>query len=248
VGLDASIGCACHARGLTSPSPVPLQVDADGEVTPVSNDDWRAFRAWRESCCPHQGMVLMTRRIGNWASYRSFQEALGAAGWAHFPTLERTLPEANGGETSAGDARACVDELARFRTIYREARPALIDSDTGELIYDYIAAYKGLFVFAGRAAGYNVGFDRDGLYAATDAGQLLFRALRVELRQAEPGRTRFICRDTGLSWSGGVNIGEHARVEVVERIYGPDEHAHVLEALDAVFRVAAEHDRPVSWC
>jgi hypothetical protein len=142
MGLDAYVSCRCWQDGLTTPPPVPRELIVRDEENRLAltvpydgNEDlYRDFDSWVESgACGHEGMDQACVHVSNWTGYRLFQEALKAAGWEHFPTLQAYLPENNGGELPAGEAPRALAELQRFSSGTRlGSYTYLADEETGE--------------------------------------------------------------------------------------------------------------------
>jgi hypothetical protein len=249
MGLDAYVRCTCFADGLTTPPPVPVEVDDEGYLSPRDDGDRKALWDWEASCCAHPGRKVIRQRISNWSGFRSLQQAFEAVGWAHYPTLQSTLPEGNGGSTSAADSARCLRELADFEARYHVDEPILVDGDTGAFIYDHIAAYRRLILYAG-SAGVHMGIDGDGgvVESSDDSHTVLFRAMRVEQRPGADGRTELIDLDTGASWSSPTGLSGHTRLEVRRRVLDAGHHRRVLDALIAVFEASVATGQPVIWC
>jgi hypothetical protein len=105
MGLDAFVSCRCWQDGLTTPPPVPRELivytedGLDLTIPYDGNEDlYRDLDNWVHSgACGHEKMDQASVHVSNWTGYRLFQEALKAAGWQHFPTLQAYLPQSNGG-------------------------------------------------------------------------------------------------------------------------------------------------------
>src|SRR5260370_16920346 len=139
MGLDATVSCNCFKQGRTTPPPIPqdwLYLDDEGywSCRPghEAEHSWPELYRWKQKCCEHEGMNYASERISNWAGYRLFQEALEKVGWENFPTLQRELPNANGGRMFPESAKQALLELDRFRQ-FREIvmNALLIDTRTG---------------------------------------------------------------------------------------------------------------------
>jgi hypothetical protein len=253
MGLDAVVACNCLVRGVARPAPVPVHIDEDGWLAPVDDADRMTFEAWRRDCCPHPDLEHTCERIGNWSMFRSFQEALEESGLSRFPTLARVLPGGNGGQVLPVDARACLAELAMFRRDYRHQRPVLVDAETGEILREHIASYDGVFAMLG-PEGIDVGFDGDGLFVVPCGTRaVIFQARRVELRADAGGGTELVDLDSGASHVTRKRISldtfaGRSRVEVRQSVRTAADHAHVLDALERVFRASIENGNPVLWC
>ena len=259
MGLGAVVPCNCLVRGVATPAPVAVHLGSDGWLVPVEDGDWDAFDAWRRSACAHAEMEHTHAHIGNWSMYRSFRQALGEAGWAHFPTLQRVLPDSNEGSVGPLDARACMFELKEFRRVYRHERPILVDARSGEVVCDHDEAQDGIFLHGGSAptgAGVDFGFDRDGFFIVPSGTRaVLFQALRVEQRPDASGGTEFVDLDTGRSWvssprltgPAAAGLTSHQRLEVQRRVYTAEDHEDVVAALEAAFGAAVEVGSPVLW-
>ncbi len=255
MGLDAVVACNCLVRGVAQPAPMPVLIGEDGWLVPVDEADWETFERWQHDCCSHPDLTHTSVRIGNWAMYRSFQEALEEteSSGARFPTLQRVLPGANGGLVLPVDARACLEELDTFRRTYRHERPVLVDASSGEVIHEYLSTYQGVFAALG-SEDIELGFDQEGLYvvpAGTRA--VIFQARRVELRADAGGGTELVDLDTGRSFLtrhplSVEALAAHPRVEVRASLRTAADHEVVIDALEQVFRASIEIGNPVVWC
>jgi hypothetical protein len=253
MGLDAVVACNCLVRGIAQPAPVPVIIGSDGWLGPVDDADRDTFERWQRDCCSHRDLRHTSVRIGNWSMYRAFQDALEQTGSGRFPTLRRVLPPANGGQVSPVDARACLVELAEFRRAFRDERPVLVDSTTGEVIQLHVAAYNGVFAHLA-SEGVELGFDEDGLFvvpAGTRAA--IFQARSVELRPYAGGGSELVDLATGQSWVSQKPLtidtfAAHPKVEVRKRIHTAADHAYVLDALEQIFRASIDIGNPVVWC
>lgn len=172
MGLDAFVQCSCWREGKTTPPPFPRDLLAEDEegnlgLAAPHDDDFKlytAFRRWRESACAHPHFKLIDEHVSNWGGYRVFQGALGEAGWERFPILRAELPEGNGGQVRAELSRGALAELRSFREIADLGESVfLINGETGDALYEYIAAYEGVFAWGGKA-GVELGVDADGFF------------------------------------------------------------------------------------
>src|SRR5262249_8095014 len=139
------------------------------------------FSNWLESGCEHQRMIYEIESV-NWSAYRSFQQALAETGWNHFPTLRAELPETNDGVTSSSAAAQILAELAFFSEQADLGQvTVLVDSDTGEELHKYVAAYGGEVHYG--YSGDNFGVDEAGFFirrSVEQGSQEVFRAMRVK--------------------------------------------------------------------
>jgi hypothetical protein len=233
-------------RGLAKPCPVPVVVDeSDGSCWPPADaprEDVAAFHAWRETACAHPRMELVSERVGNWASVRTLQAALREVG-APAAALLAAIPNANGGALKAADIPACLDAIDAFRRLYKWPVPRLVDADTGELVYTYVAAYEGQFVFSKEGS---VGFDHEGLFVR--AGEVeTFRAYRVRATPAERGSVLEDLDDGGTTWCAWAHAAER-RYEVLAHVETAEDHAWKLDILERLFRAALGEGTRVVWC
>jgi hypothetical protein len=286
MGLDASVLCTCYREGRTTLPPFNpelLVFDEDGWPTldlPYHRNEelYGRFDSWLCTCCQHEDMEAARVRISNWGGYRAFQAALAQAGWEQFPTLHQELPDANGGATGPTAAVLALEELAAFRQLANLGHNwFLVDTDTGEAVAEYIAAYDGKLVLSGRE-GLDIGLDPHGLFVVshTQPSRELFRATRLEQR-LEPTRERaggsigpveFVNLDTGqrfacttevagreISWPDGRMQDDDGRLrfryprhlQVERRAIAPAEFEHAVSALEEVFRAAVATGNPVRW-
>jgi hypothetical protein len=286
MGLDASVMCNCFRQQRTSNPPVPrewLHIDEDGYLSlrPERESDEAFFKVyeWEQTACEHPGMEQASEHIGNWSGYRAFQEALEQAGWHLFPTLEAELPENNGGQTSPASARLCLEELACFRSLETLGEKAcLVDSATGEEVHRHIAAYDGVFVWAG-SVGLEVGLGEfDFFVRDASTGSDLFRSRHFRQRVLEPkrvgrdwdiGEVELTNMDSGerfrspvavrgrqVPWPSGrweddegrCNFAVPVEFHVEARPILPQDFDYTVTALEKVFRAAVETGNPVRWC
>ena len=243
MGLDAYVPCSCLARGLAKPAPVEVAID-DGVPAPIREEDWDAFYVWRETACTHPSMEAISERVGNWASIRTLQDALGFVG-EPVAQLLAVIPNTNGGSTDVATCRICLDELAAFRRLFKRITPSLVNATTGERVYDYVAAYDGLFLWSKTG---DVGFDANGLYIAERTPRrIVFQARRV---RAVPDGDGSVLHDVETAASRRCAWSQHVETsyEVVEHVETSADHAHKLDTLEKLFRAATEHDTCVVWC
>lgn len=267
LGLDASVMCNCFRDGKTSPPPVPrewLHIDHEGYLNLLpehdTNRNWGKFHKWMEACCAHPKMIFVYETISNWPGVRLFQEACDQIGWQRFPVLKAALPSGNGGLMPAADCRQALTELDDFaaRGGIGE-KTVLVNSATGDVLYEYIVAYDGVFLRTGNS-WFNIGLDELGLFAIEiKSGCKLFRATR--LRQFTPdgspirdGTDDVVWEnlETGNRFEAGIAIpgyeGEYPfEMHVEQRPRSVEEFAEIVRALRAVFTAAVETGNPVRW-
>ncbi|MCU0514274.1 MAG: hypothetical protein MUE40_17095 [Anaerolineae bacterium] len=274
MGLDAFVRCNCYRDGQAQPFPLPhleahIVVNDDGFLAlNVPEDDHpealRQFDEWKSHACPHEGMMVVFERISNWSGYRAFQEALGRMGWRHFPTLERELPALNGGQMPTAAAVRVLAELGLFRRrIGQQHNLFLVNSDSGDVVYEYIAVYDGVFMWSGDEK-LNFGFNAGGFFIAAQHpqsavrnGRVLFQALRLEQRllsaPGEPLRVEYFNADTEErflchSLTGGTIDDYPALLHVEERPLTPEDFEYILLPLQKVCEAAIATGNPVVWC
>lgn len=284
MGLDATVMCNCYRDGKTSPPPFPrewLELDEEGYLNLKkehdSNENWSQFYQWEQDCCAHQQMEYADERIGNWSSYRLFQQALEEVGWEHFPVLREQLPSGNGGQmpsAKCAEALRELDYLTSQETI--AVKTVLANSQTGEQIWEHISAYDGVMILSG-SSGYNAGISEFEFFAIdSDTGEDRFRA--VSLRQFRrdgkkvTGHGDAVCwqnLDTGEVFESGIAIagkaipwedGSWTNAQNQHRFEYPEElHVerrpwlvsdldYVITALRSVFQASVETGNPVRWC
>lgn len=284
MGLDATVLCNCFRDGKTTPPPFPrewLEVDDEGYINLKkkhdSDDNWANQRKWEQSCCEHEGMAFACERISNWTGYRQLQEALGEVGWRHFPVLQEQLPNANGGLTpSTASAKALV-ELDSFSAVGEIGiKTVLVDTASGEGLYEHVAAYDGVFILSG-SREINVGLSEFEFFAVDrTTGKDLFRAKSV--RQFNKDGTTvsgdsdelvWEDLDTGNVYEPGIAIhgkqipwedGSWERSDGRCRFEFPAEfHVeqqprlvtdfdYIVRALRVVFDASVKTGNPVRWC
>ncbi len=282
MGLDASVMCGCFAKGLTTDPPFPrewLRVDEEGYMHVVPDHDRLAFSIWIQSCCPHPRFDYAWEHIANWSGFRLFQDAMERAGWERFPTLRAELPEVNGGLALPSASALALQELEEFRGLGALGTNAcLVDSTTGEALYEHIGPYEGIFILDGRT-GVDVGVGEFTFFIRDrETGVDLFRSARF--RQTlldhdlhpyddEPGRVEYFDPDTGekytgrtavsgeaIPWPDGrmqddrhrVRFDHPAGLHVEAREIRPGDFAPILDPLARVFRASVETGNPVRWC
>jgi hypothetical protein len=233
MGLDAYVRCNCLVEGKAKPfeRPDALGIDEDGHLAPVGKwaDDpelFNRFWEWKKTACEHADMEVASQGISNWSGYRRFQEAVGELGWDRFPTLR--------------------DELDLFeREQAGLERYVLVDSESGEAEYVYIACYRGVFLLHG-SRGVEAGFDPDGFFVRRlqdEGGAELFRAMRIEVTENE-----IVDRDRGTSIRHELGWGVGRRYHVELRATTADEFEFILTPLRIVFRASIATGNPVIWC
>lgn len=285
MGLDASVMCNCFRLGLTSLPPVPgewLHIQEDGYfgLRPEYDSDERFAEVyeWQQTCCEHPDMRYASEHIANWAGYRLFQQALGRVGWERFPVLRQELPQANGGQTAAPMAALALRELDEFRRVSSVgSNVCLVDSVTGDVIQEHVAAYQGRFILGGRS-GVDFRLDGLGFYIRdrhTEAE--VFRATRF--RQTildpesdpygpEPSLVRFEDLDTGRTFEGRIAVSgkaipwpdgrmqddqgryrfdRPAVLHVEVRAERSTDYEYILGPLERAFRASVETGNPVRW-
>ena len=286
MGLDASVMCNCFKEGRTTDPPVPrywLEIDKEGRLSLISERDsddlYMKVFEWEQKCCPHSGMHFAAEHISNWSGYRSFQEALETVGWELFPILRAELPTSNGGLMSPTAAATALEELKYFKNLDSVRSNAfLINTVTGESIFEHIAAYDGVFILDGKR-GVEVGIGEFAFFIRSSRTKTdLFRA--THFRQAitnldhmesegEPLQVEFVNLGTGnrfecntvvsgkaIPWSDGrlQNDAGKYRFEYPRELHveirkvRPVYFAYILESLTKVFRAAVETGNPVRWC
>lgn len=279
MGLSLSVMCRCFFEGKARPPfPDQIVVDEDGFLALKIPDQGKRnlFSDWVESGCEHPRMTYASQLI-NWTAYRSFQQALEVAGWEHFPTLRSELPNVNGGTTSAAAASAMLEELTFF--VDRADlgwTTVLIETDTGEELHEYVAAYNGEFKIG--LNGHNFGVNENGFFIREVAGREsseVFRAMRVE--QVLPDRcsltpggapmVEYLDLDSGLRYSCSEPMVKIAyrphdrlqdaespfrlecplRMHVIRRKKEASEFKSVVNSLRTVFEAAVETGNLIRW-
>lgn len=244
MGLDAYVPCSCITRGLATACPVPL-VHEDGGLWWVEReDDYADFARWRESACTHPRMQALSERVANWAGMRTLRDALEDVGQP-VATLCGALPDSNAGLVDTRECAACLREVTVFRTLFKRITPHLVNASTGTLVYDFVAAYDGAFMWSRNG---NVGFDGKGLFVTEPkTGTVVFRAKRVRAVPAEGG-----CELHDLDGNASILCGWSHEVEtpyeVIEHVETAGDHEGKLAVLARLFAAAIDHDTCVVWC
>lgn len=284
MGLSATVMCTCWADGSIPAPPFAAHLTIDDEAylsldLPYEENAalFGALDAWMADACPHPRMEAAHEHIGNWPGYRSFQQALGDAGWEHFPVLRRELPDANGGTTSADDARRMMEELDRFASRGAPGlRFVLLDAEDGEVIAEAVGAYGGVFSMNGQD-GLEAGIDARGFFvrplgggperfrAAEFTQDLLnpeppdrYEARRVRFTDLATGRT-LECRSPvagrSIPWPDGRALNDRGelrlayprRITATRRDVHPADFSAIVSALLRVCRASAETGNPIRW-
>lgn len=247
MGLDAFVNCNCYRNGKTTPFPLPDMVQylifEDGELRldlPYTGyeDVHDIFNAWvADKACEHEYMKYIALSVAKWPLYLKFQQVIEQLGPARFPTIYHELIDENEDfdRTMPAAAGRMLDELMQFRELGELGRDTvLLSSATGDVLYEYLAAEAGLFLFAGEA-GVDVGVDAGGFFIAVrknvglglglddvfggllddddEEREEVFRALRFEQRVLErdpDGRAiavEFYNGDNETRFVAGVGIG-----------------------------------------
>jgi len=264
MGLVIRVWCRCFVEGKTHPPfSGPVKVGEDGDVyldLPWEGNEEKhtLFNRWRESGCEHERMSYASDVI-QWSAYRSFQQALEAAGWEHFPTLRAEMPINGQRITAANAAPQMLDELFFFSTKADLGQTTvLLDSDTDEELQEYVAAWGGQF-HVGRS-GEDLGVDEEGFFIrrSDKGGNEVFRAMRIEQKILDSS-VEFINLDSGLryicgepmikvNWSDGrLQCGYPARMHVIKRKRNALEFEAVVNSLRAIFEAADKIGNPICW-
>jgi hypothetical protein len=221
-------------------------------------------------------MEFASEHVGNWTAYRLFQEALERVGWENFAILRAELPNANGGLMSAKSAKAALAELARFRQLSTTGQnAALIDSGTGQVIFQHVGAYEGVFILDGHV-GIDIGVGEFEFFIRKhDSGIDLFRAThiqqsfldgqpsavrylgRVEYRDAETGESVVCTVPLGYTvpWPDGRFQDEKGQwrhvypgeFHVERREALPSQFEYTVSALARLFEASVKTGNPVRW-
>jgi hypothetical protein len=259
-----------------------MTLDEEGYIglIPAFNNDenWALLYAWEQTCCEHEGMDFAAERIANWAGYRLFLEALENVGWTFFPVLHGELPNANGGLMKSDAAAEALAELNYFQQQTIIAKNAvLVDSTTGYIIFEHIAAYEGVFIFGG-SEGIEVGVGEfeffvrqrdtnDDLFRATEVIQTFLDHVdqdklysgRVKLTDPSTGM-EFICKSViwgqEIPWPDGRMTNDNGQVRrqrvkkfhVEIRDQVSSQFGYILEPLRKVFQASVSTGNPVRWC
>lgn len=284
MGLDATVMCSCFRDGTTTPPPFPrdwLEIDDEGYINLKkerdSDENWAKHYAWEQSCCEHKGMDFSSECISNWTGYRQFQEALGEIGWQHFPVLKEQLPNANGGLTPSAASSDALLELDVFTSVGEiGTKTVLVDTASGEGLYEYVAAYDGIFILSG-SRGVKVALS-EFEFLAVDAtsGDDVFRAKRIrqfnnggEKLSGDGDDVMWEDLDAGTVYKSGIAINgkqipwedgswqkpdgrcrfeypSEFHVEQRPRLVG--DFDYIVRALRNVFEASVKTGNPVRWC
>ena len=253
------------------------RVGATKEETETFWARYEAFEEWQKCACPHPDMRYADVYVSNWGGYRLFQQALGQAGWEHFPTLQAQLPNRDSGSSPASAAAAALEELRYFIEVADlGSNIFLIDSDTGDVLHEYMAAYQGVFLFQVRhTPGLEAGVDHRGFFIREREGlrREHFRSQRflqnvisedgpersaeyVDLESGRQYRCAVIACSRHVPWPDGRlqdDAGRFcthysARLHTEWRPVTADYYAYVTEPLVEVFKASLATGNPVVWC
>jgi hypothetical protein len=152
-----------------------------------------------------------------------------------------------------------------------------VDSKSGYVIFEHVAAYEGVFSFGG-SAGVDMGIGEFEFFIRDRAmGDDVFRATQVKQRFIDPidenkaysGRVLFTDLDTGveyvssaavwgreIAWPDGrmQNDAGRIRCELVEHFHVdvrdqvPADFNYILDPLTRVFQASVKTGNPVRWC
>ncbi|WP_144972704.1 hypothetical protein [Bremerella volcania] len=276
--------CNCFRDGKTTSPPFPrdwLEIDEEGylHLKPGhdSDDNWHQLYQWQQDCCAHEQMEYGDERISNWGGYRQFQEALGEIGWEFFPVLQDQLPNGNGGLMDSAKCAQALPELDHFVSQgVVGIKTVLVDSRTGEVLWEYVAAYDGIVVLAG-SLGFDAGLSEFEFFAvARESGEDLFRATHFRQYRQDgekiTGDSDTICwknLDTGeiyasrlaiagkaIPWEDGNwtnDQGQHRfeypeELHVEQRPWPVTDFDFIVTALRKIFQASVETGNPVRWC
>jgi hypothetical protein len=283
MGLDAAVMCNCFRDGKTKPPPFPrewLEVDGEGYLNLKQEHDhrenWYKVDEWQQTCCEHEDMEFAAEHIGNWTGYRQFQTALGLVGWQHFPVLKAQLPNANGGLMPAAACAQALLELDHFTAAGEiGVKTVLVNTATGEGLYEHVAAYEGVFIFSA-SRGVNVALSELDFFAIdTNSGEVLFRATRfrqfhISGQPVTEDREGLMWEnlDTGAVYESGIVIRGNqipwedgswrkpdgscrfenvSEFHVEQRPWLVASSDYVVSALREVFAASVETGNPVRW-
>jgi hypothetical protein len=282
MGLVVKVMCRCFVEGkVQAPFSKPINVAEDGSLYldfPWEDNEeaHNLFHRWRESGCEHPRMVYASDII-NWTAYRLFQQALGGVGWEHFPTLKAELPNTNDGATPASAAAKMLAELSFFSESADLGQvTVLVDSDTGEELHQYVAAYGGEFRYG--PTGDTFGVDEAGFFIRLKVNQTqqeVFRAKRIEQIVPDPSTVttgdqllvEFVNLDTdyrfaypepvvkivyGLNGAlqnaeGQIRMGYPHRMHVSTRKRTAADFEAAITVLRTVCEAAIEIGNPIAW-
>lgn len=261
MGMDAYVRCTCWKEGRVKPPPFPVYEDDEGNLRGYAPDfdsddkQYRKLWTWMRDACEHANMIYSSVRVGNWWSYRSFQQLLDTVGWTYFPTLYARLPNSNDGACPAWASVRCLQELERLKTLELGSGVYLVNTATGEELYRFVDVYQGIFGWSGNLC---LGFDRNGLFIR-EGERELFRALRLEQRISGEGdtlRVKYVNADTEARFvcAFPVQMGilekhpDYPRLlHVAERRVTLEDYRYTFDALVEVFTASVETGNPVIW-
>jgi hypothetical protein len=177
MGLDASVMCLCFAEGKAKPLPFHGQIKVGEQglelEEPFKGNEKKheLFYEWLETACPHFNMDIASE-VFSWPGMFCFRQTLEFIGGQHFPTLLRALPAGMtpGSPTTVFETNKMLDELKFFsKNASLGWSTVLMNTETGKEMAEFIAAYKGIFVWTEKQM--EIGIDDDGFFVRrTDSG------------------------------------------------------------------------------
>lgn len=261
MGVSASVRCRCWEDGLIPlpPGVAGLREDAEGylEATAPNQIGDVELEQWLSEACAHKAMRQVDADLGNWPRYRSFCSTLARVHAGRCPTLLAELPQANGGLTGAGAAAQALAELdALIDSDPSEILPALIDTESGQVLRYSNPAYRGLFVLGCGPDTLDIGFDASGftvrdantravLFHATHFRQVLRAGgQRAVLTNLQTGQS---CETAPIRGHSGHPSTTPRSLGVEQRVVGLRRHGPLLDDLQAVLQAAVETGNPIRW-
>jgi hypothetical protein len=282
MGMDATVMCRCLADGKVVLPRFAKRVIVDEEgflgldLPPEEKTGLQMrFYQWMANACEHQRMIYVHAHVGNWTSYRSFQQALRKSGIQNFPVLQAELPNSNGGLTSAAAAEKMLSELDYFaQSAELGWATDLVDSATGDRLHEYIESYDGTFEYG--ADGTDKGIDPHGFFILKRnkvGAAEIFRSMRftqkiisnpvapngpgVEFVDLESGSTvrcanpilRFVTwPDGGIqNENGQFNVQHPQELHLASRKVTAKDHEYVAGNLRKICEAAVETGNPIRW-
>ena len=268
MSFDALVLCRCFEDGLAVPPPVAVDrlVRTSFGWHLRDRDDHPAADVavdrWRSRACAHPSMRAADEGLSKHA-LADLYYAITRHPPQTYPLLSAILHPRTDSATPSGDCGAALPELrALVDGLATVALPAVVDSDTGELVARYGPGRGGFgFVRRNREGDqWTVHVMRRGIRArgvsATET--LRFRARRVEQRRVLGGYL-WTDRDRGNSikipWvpiaspspERGARAGPPRNLHVEQRPVRPSDFDGVIEGLARLFEASLATGNPVYW-
>jgi hypothetical protein len=279
MGLDAYVRCNCFEERRTTKPPYlwdDLMLDEGGYVVlREAHKDWQkhineelsydeyeekhgmaddALREWQAQCCEHEDREFCSEWVGNWYGVRRFEGIVASIGNEHFPILSTIIPNGNGGIFPQEKAHEALKELDLLEKKISDAEEVcLVDMNTNEIVYSFIPAWDGVFMFAWDQ---QVGVDADGVFVLDPrTGKEVFRSKHLKQTVVEESHnenpvTILNCLDTNSVCKifGVIGDEKQDREMTVATLTVTIENIHAAHALKRLLEASLVTGNPIQWC